>query len=149
MAGTFMNAAMVLSIGIFFSLIIIGLSSTLPPALYHGLSVHGVPHADAVRASHLPPVGSLFAAFLGYNPMGTLLGPTLGHLPHATASYLTGHRFFPSLVSQPFASGIHTAFYFAAACCALSAIASWLRGPRYVHSEVPAGVEATELAEAA
>jgi EmrB/QacA subfamily drug resistance transporter len=150
MAGTFMNAAMVLSIGIFFSLIIIGLSSTLPPALLHGLSAHGVPHADAVRISHLPPVGSLFAAFLGYNPMATLLGPATAHLPHATATYLTGHTFFPSLVSQPFSSGIHTAFYFAAACCVLAAVASWLRGGKYIHTEVEAPVvDTAEFAEAA
>jgi hypothetical protein len=149
MAGTFMNSAMVLSIGIFFSLIIIGLSSSLPPVLYHGLASHGVPQAVALKASHLPPVGSLFAAFLGYNPMGTLLGPSLAHLPHATAAYLTGHAFFPSLVSHPFASGIHTAFFFAAGCCVLSAIASWLRGGKYIHSEVPVPVEGAELAEAA
>jgi len=149
MAGTFMNSAMVLSIGIFFSLIIIGLSSSLPPALYHGLSSHGVPRSVALRASHLPPVGSLFAAFLGYNPMATLLGPSLGHLPHATAAYLTGHRFFPTLVSRPFASGIHTAFYFAAGCCVLSAVASALRGGKYIHSEAPAALEEAELAEVA
>ncbi len=149
MAGTFMNAAMVLSIGIFFSLIIIGLSSSLPPALYHGLSAQGVPHADAVRISHLPPVGSLFAAFLGYNPMGTLLGPAAAHLPHATATYLTGHRFFPTLVSQPFAGGIHAAFYFAAGCCLLAAVASWLRGGKYVHVEALEPIEGAELAEAA
>jgi MFS family permease len=149
MAGTFMNAAMVLSIGIFFSLIIIGLSSSLPPALYNGLSAHGVPHASALQISHLPPVGSLFAAFLGYNPMATLLGPVTTHLPHATAVYLTGHKFFPSVVAGPFAGGIHAAFYFAAGCCLLAAVASWLRGPRYVHSDVTVPVEGAELAEAA
>ncbi|MGH2913809.1 MAG: MFS transporter, partial [Solirubrobacteraceae bacterium] len=135
MAATFQNSSMVLSIGIFFSLVIVGLSGSLPGVLYHGLSAHGVPHADAVRISHLPPVGSLFASFLGYNPIGTLLGPTLHHLPHATATYLTGHRFFPELVSQPFATGIHEAFYFAAGCCVLAAIASWLRGGIYFHVE--------------
>jgi hypothetical protein len=140
---------MVLSIGIFFSLIIIGLSSSLPPALYHGLSAHGVPQATALSISHLPPVGSLFAAFLGYNPMATLLGPVTTHLPHATAVYLTGHKFFPSLVAQPFAGGIHSAFYFAAGCCVLSAIASWLRGGKYVHVDVPVPVEGAELADAA
>jgi MFS family permease len=150
MAGTFMNAAMVLSIGIFFSLIIIGLAGSLPGALYHGLSTNGVPHTTALRISHLPPVGSLFAAFLGYNPMTTLLGPAAAHLSHAKVAMLTGHRFFPSLVSQPFASGIHTAFFFAAGCCVLSAIASWLRGPRYVHQEATdVAIEAAELAEAA
>jgi MFS family permease len=139
MAATFMNSAMVLSIGIFFSLIIVGLASTLPATLYHGLSTHGVPHAYAARVAHLPPVGSLFAAFLGYNPIGTMLHPILGHMSHAKAAYLTGHRFFPTLVSHPFASGIHEAFYFAAGCCVVAAIASWMRGAKYVHAaETPA-----------
>ncbi len=135
MAGTFQNSAMVLSIGIFFSLIIVGLSSTLPVVLYHGLASHGVPAADALRVSHLPPVGSLFAAFLGYNPMSTLLGPALHTLPHHTVAYLTGHRFFPTLVSHPFATGIHEACYFAAGCCLVAAVASWMRGGKYVHPE--------------
>jgi MFS family permease len=150
MAGTFMNAAMVLSIGVFFSLIIIGLSSTLGPALFHGLSANGVPHGTAVEISKLPPVGSLFAAFLGYNPMGTLLGPAAAHLPHATAAYLTGHKFFPQLVSQPFASGIHAAFWFAGGCCLLAAVASWLRGGKYVHAEDDVReLDAAVMAEAA
>ena len=133
MAATFQNSSMVLSIGIFFSLVIIGLAGSLPGVLYHGLSSNGVPHADALRISHLPPVGSLFASFLGYNPIGTLLGPALHHIP--TAAYLTGHKFFPTLVSRPFANGIHEAFYFAAGCCVLAAIASWLRGGKYYHPE--------------
>ncbi|HZU60055.1 MAG TPA: MFS transporter [Solirubrobacteraceae bacterium] len=136
MAATFMNSAMVLSIGVFFSLVIVGLSGTLPGALSHGLLANGVPQADALRISHLPPVGSLFASFLGYNPMGTLLGPALHTLPHHTAVYLTGHRFFPALVSHPFASGIHEAFYFAAGCCVVAAMASWLRGGKYYHGEL-------------
>ena len=90
MAATFQNSASVLSIGVFFSLIIVGLSSTLPAVLYHGLASHGVPQAAATQVSHLPPVGSLFASFLGYNPLGTLLAPTLPHLPHATAAYSPG-----------------------------------------------------------
>jgi MFS family permease len=135
MAATFQNSSMVLSIGIFFTLVIVGLSGSLPGVLYHGLSSHGVSHADALRISKLPPVGSLFASFLGYNPIGTLLGPGLHHLPHATAAYLTGHRFFPTLVSHPFANGIHEAFYFAAGCCLLAAIASWMRGGKYYHAE--------------
>jgi MFS family permease len=138
MAATFMNSAMVLSIGVFFSLVIVGLSGSLPGALSHGLLANGVPRADALRISHLPPVGSLFASFLGYNPMGTLLGPALHTLPHHTVSYLTGHRFFPTLVSHPFADGIHEAFYFAAGCCVLAAVASWLRGGKYYHAETPA-----------
>lgn len=135
MAGTFMNFASVLSIGIFFSLIIVGLSDTLPSALYHGLAAHGVPHAYAVKVSHLPPVGSLFAAFLGYNPMRATLAPILHQLPHSTAAYLTGHRFFPTLVSHPFSTGIHEAFVFAGGCCLLAAVASALRGGKYYYTE--------------
>ena len=150
MAGTFMNSSMVLSIGIFFSLIIIGLSSTLPGVIYHGLATHGVPHAYAAKVANLPPVGSLFAAFLGYNPMATTLGPELAHLPHQTAAFLTGHSFFPSLVAHPFANGIHEAFYFAAGCCLLAAVASWLRGGKYYHEEAADPTQTAEfVAEAA
>jgi MFS family permease len=149
MAATFMNSAMVLSIGIFFSLIIVGLAGTLPGVLYHGLSTHGVPHSYAARVAHLPPVGSLFAAFLGYNPVGTLLHPVLGHMPAAKAAFLTGHRFFPSLVAHPFATGIHEAFYFAAGCCLVAAVASWLRGAKYVHTaEAPEQVRGADQAPA-
>jgi MFS family permease len=147
MAATFQNSASVLSIGVFFSLIIVGLSSTLPAVLYHGLASHGVPHGAALQVSKLPPVGSLFASFLGYNPVGTLLAPTLPHLHPATAAYLTGHKFFPTLVSHPFASGIHTVFYFAAGCCVVAAIASWLRGGKYYHVEVAEVEEAEHLME--
>jgi MFS family permease len=137
MAATFMNSAMVLSIGIFFTLIIVGLAGTLPGALYHGLTAHGVSPTYSARVAHLPPVGSLFAAFLGYNPIGTLLHPVLGHMAPAKAAFLTGHRFFPTLVSHPFASGIHEAFYFAAGCCLVAAFASWLRGAKYIHAAEP------------
>jgi MFS family permease len=147
MAATFQNSASVLSIGVFFSLIIVGLSSTLPAVLYHGLASHGVPHGAALQVSKLPPVGSLFASFLGYNPVSTLLGTTLPHLHPATAAYLTGHKFFPSLVSHPFASGIHTVFYFAAGCCLVAAVASWMRGGRYYHQDAPDPVETNELVE--
>ena len=100
MAGTFNSSAQVLSIGIFFTLMILGLASTLAGALYHGLIAQGVNHATALRVSHLPPVGSLFAAFLGYNPMQILLGhATLSHLPPATAHYLTSRSSSP--ISSP------------------------------------------------
>ncbi len=136
MSGTFNSSAQVLSIGIFFTLMILGLASTLPSALYHGLVAKGVGSATALRVSHLPPVGSLFAAFLGYNPMKILLGAgTLSHLPHVTATYLTSRSFFPHLISKPFGRGLTEAFYFAAGVCALGAVASLLRGGKYHHQE--------------
>jgi len=136
MAATFQNASMVLSMGIFFSLIVVGLSASLPHTLEHGLLAQGVPLATAVRISHLPPVGSLFAAFMGYNPIGQLLGPALHHLAPARAAYLTGRAFFPRLISPPFMQGLRTAFDFAMGACLLAAVASALRGPRYVHAEI-------------
>ncbi|HEY6473813.1 MAG TPA: MFS transporter [Acidimicrobiales bacterium] len=136
MAGTFNSSAQVLSIGIFFTLMILGLASTLPSALFHGLTAQGVSPAVATRVSHLPPVGSLFAAFLGYNPMQQLLGPaTLSHLPHATAAYLTSHSFFPHLIAPAFSDGLTEAFAFAAAVCLLGAFASLLRGGKYHYVE--------------
>jgi hypothetical protein len=93
-------------------------------------------------------VGSLFAAFLGYNPMEKLLGATtLSHLPAATAHFLTGRSFFPGLIAAPFKKGLNLAFDFAIVSCLLAAGASALRGGKYVHgqNEVADRVEA-ELA---
>jgi MFS family permease len=144
MAATFQNSAMVLSIGIFFSLMIVGLTSTLPGAMAHGLLAQGVPAADAARISHLPAVGVLFASFLGYNPMQHLLGSTLHQLPAHSAAYLTGPTFFPHLIAQPFANGLRVAFDFAIAACLIAAAASWLRGSHYVHEGDAAATAAAD-----
>ena len=142
MRATFQNSGMVLSIGLFFSLMIAGLAVSLPSTMYAGLVANGVPAATATQISHLPPVGSLFAAFLGYNPMRTLLGPgVLSALPHSQAAYLTGKEFFPQLISQPFKDGLVIVFTASALMCLVAAWASWRRGERYVHAEVgPLGV---------
>jgi hypothetical protein len=146
MSTTFQNSAMVLSIGIFFSLMVLGLAHSLPQALTSGLVAHGVPAADASRVAALPPVTVLFASLLGYNPVQTLLGPTvLGHLSASNAAYLTGRGFFPELISGPFASGLAVAFGFAIAACLIAAIASALRGGTYVHTDRPAGRAAPAL----
>jgi MFS family permease len=133
MSATFQNSAMVLSIGIFFTLIILGLASSLPGTLDHGLIAQGVPAADAARVAALPPVSIMFAALLGYNPVQTLLGHAIARLPASHAAYLTGHTFFPSLISAPFEHGLAIAFDFAIAACLVAAMASLLRGGRYVH----------------
>jgi len=139
MTATFQNAAMVLSIGIFFSLMITGLSSSLPHTMQSGLTAQGVPAAQAHRIAGLPAVSVLFASLLGYNPVQTLLGPaTLSHLSTAHQQYLTGRSFFPQLISGPFADGLGVAFGFAIAACLVAAAASAMRGGRYVHVEEPA-----------
>lgn len=143
MNSTFQNSAQVLSIGVFFSLMIAGLSSTLPHALAAGLRAQGVGPAAAARVSHLPPVEVLFAAFLGYNPAQQLLGtpPVPGHQSvlanlkeYHPAGYHTvvGHSFFPQLIARPFHSGLHEAFLFAILASLVAALASVFRGGRYV-----------------
>ncbi len=137
MLATFQNSGFVLSIGIFFSLMIAGLASTLPTTLTRGLTAQGVPTAVAHQIGSLPPVGSLFAAFLGYNPIQELLKPTgvLAKLPPANAARLTGKSFFPQLISQPFHHGLVIVFAMAMTVLVIAAITSLLRGGRYVHDE--------------
>ncbi|HEY1988456.1 MAG TPA: MFS transporter [Acidimicrobiales bacterium] len=129
MNTTFQNSAQVLSIGIFFSLMIVGLSSSLPANLFHGLVANGVSPTVASRASHLPPVSTLFAAFLGVNPVQHLIGPqVLSHLTAAQQATVTGRSFFPGLITAPFRAGLHAAFDFAIVASLLAAAASWTRG---------------------
>ncbi len=136
MNQTFQNSAQVLSIGIFFTLMIVGLSATLPHALAAGLRAHGVSGAVATKVSALPPVSVLFAAFLGYNPAKELLGPhVLAHLPAHDAAAINGRAFFPHLIAAPFHSGLREAFAFAIGACLIAAIASWSRGGRVVAPE--------------
>jgi hypothetical protein len=132
MNQTFQNSAQVLSIGVFFTLMIVGLSGTLPHALATGLEAHGVPQATAAHVAQLPPVSVLFSAFLGYNPATELIGShVLHHLPAASAAAIESHGFFPSLIAAPFRNGLHEAFAFAIVACLIAAAASWSRGDRY------------------
>ncbi len=112
MRATFQNSGMALSIGIFFSLMIAGLASTLPKTLSRGLIAQGVPAAVATHVSHLPPVSTMFAALLGYNPVQNLLAPynVLSKLPAHSVAVLTGRQFFPNLISAPFHHGLVIVF---------------------------------------
>jgi len=137
MIATFQNSAFVLSIGIFFTLMVAGLSSKLPSAMVSGLTAQGVPASAAAPISHLPPIGVLFASFLGYNPMQQLLGPLLIHLSPAHAAYVTGREFFPHLITAPFHDGLGVAFGFAIAACLIAAVASALTGRRAPAADTP------------
>jgi MFS family permease len=149
MNSTFQNSAQVLSIGLFFTLMIIGLSGSLPGSLDHGLAANGVPAAVADRVSHLPPVSTLFAAFLGYNPVQHLLGPqVLSHMTAAQQAKVTGQTFFPGLISGPFRSGLRAALDFAIAASLLGAAASWVRGGKYEFSDPDDAVVVPEPVEA-
>ena len=136
MNATFQSSAQVLSIGIFFTLMIIGLSTALSVTLTHGLITHGVPAGVAHKIGSLPPVSILFAAFLGYNPIQSLVGAkVLNNLTPANRSDLIGHSYFPHLIAAPFHSGLTSAFVFGVIVLVIAAGASWSRGAKYVHEE--------------
>jgi MFS family permease len=136
MRATFQNSGSLVSIGIFFSIVTIGLASSLPTTLFSGLTQAGVPATTATTIAHLPPTAALFAAFLGYNPMATLLPTQVLHaLPVANQATLLGHSFFPNLISNPFMIGLHGVFYLSAAMCFVAAVASFLRGKRYSYGQ--------------
>jgi EmrB/QacA subfamily drug resistance transporter len=148
MRATFQNVASTLSITVIFSLVTLGLAANLPGALFSQLSGAGIPTAVALQVSHLPPIGALFAAFLGYNPMGTLLPPdVLAALPQASRALVLGKSFFPNLIAGPFMDGLRIAFALSVVLSVLAAIASLLRGPRFIYelevepppAPVPAG----------
>jgi MFS family permease len=149
MRATCQNAGTSLSIGIFFSLMIAGLASSLPHTLTAGLVAQGVPSSTAAHIATLPPVSTLFAAFLGTNPIQHLVGAhTLAALHPANAATLTGRDFFPHLISGPFHHGLIIVFTAAAAMSLLAALASALRGKRYMHAE-PEPVTPAETPELA
>jgi nitrate/nitrite transporter NarK len=148
MNSTFLNSAQVLSIGVFFSLLVVGLSGSLSQSLDHGLVAHGVSPTVATHASHLPPVSTLFAAFLGYDPVKHLIGAkVLSQLPSAQQAVLTGRRFFPSLIAGPFRSGLHAALDFAVGASLLAAVASWTRGGRVESSLNPVSSDESPVDE--
>jgi MFS family permease len=130
--ATFFNAGSSLSIGIFFSLMIIGLANTLPGALSTGLQEQGVSATVAHEVANLPPVGSLFAAFLGYNPMAELLEPYHAlQQPGVNSDVLTGQTFFPHLIIEPFHAGLVVVFVAAAAMMVVGMVASLFNPGRY------------------
>jgi MFS family permease len=144
MRSTFQNSGMSLSIGVFFSLMIIGLAATLPRTLAAGLRAQGVPAHLASQVSHLPPVSTVFAALLGFNPVQHLLGHSgvLATLPRRNVATLTGNQFFPHLISGPFHHGLIIVFTAAAVMSLTGAIVSMLRGGQFYYEERPEGAKA-------
>jgi EmrB/QacA subfamily drug resistance transporter len=152
MRATFQNSASLFSIGVFFSIIISGLAATIPTTFYNGLTRYGVPAQAARQIANLPPTGALFGAFLGYNPIGVLLPASVrAHISPSNLSILLGKDFFPNLISNPFMVGLHAAFYISAAMCVVAAVASLLRGRRFINEgsasgeSVPADAEPTVI----
>jgi EmrB/QacA subfamily drug resistance transporter len=150
--ATGMNAGMVLSMGGFFTLMAIGLASRLPASLYGGLTEAGVSPDAANTIAHVPPVGTLFAAFLGDNPVRELmqqvdpsqLQPGSG----VDVDKLTGQSFFPHLISEPFMHGLLIAFGASIVMLLIAAGASMLRGERFVHADAHTTLQHETVGEA-
>jgi EmrB/QacA subfamily drug resistance transporter len=146
--ATFQNAGMLMSMGVFFTIVIAGMNSHLPGALTSGLSAFALPHALIHGLAKLPPTATLFAALLGYNPMAHLIpASVLGALPAAQSTQLIGERFFPNLIGSTFMSALRLVFLFAMAVSLVAGIASLLRGGRYIATAADLG-EAPPAAEA-
>ncbi len=136
MRVTLANAGMPLSMGLFFTLLIVGLNADVPHAMLVGLTAHGVPASTAAALAKAPPLGYLFAAFLGYNPLKSLLGPSvLAHLSHAQVRTITSRSFFPQLIGPAFKHGLVLILGFAVAMSIVAAVASALRGTKFVHED--------------
>jgi MFS family permease len=150
MRVTFANTGMPLSMGLLFTLMVLGLNASVPSAMYAGLVSHGVPAAAATQLSHVPPLGYLFSAFLGYNPIAMLLGPQLlGSLPAHQAAVLTSRQFFPQLIGPAFKQALVPILLFAAVMSLIAALASALRGSRFVHEEAGSTLQRAARARAA
>jgi len=148
MRATFQNSGTMLSMSFFFTIVTVGLAGTLPTVLYNGLSGQGIPHGVAHAVATLPPTGALFSAFLGYNPMASLLpAAVIAHLPAATRATVLGTHFFPMLIMPAFMNGLRAAFYVSAAFSLVAAVASLLRGKRYVHDETGAAEQLQTMQE--
>ena len=134
MMATLLNVSFMFSLAIFFSLLIIGFSTSLPGALHDGLVSQNVSNTAALQISKLPPSSALFAALLGYNPMKTILPPdVINSLPTENANVILGNAFFPNIISSSFMSGMRTVMYSGALMTFFAAIFSALRGRRDVH----------------
>jgi MFS family permease len=144
MRATLQNTGQTVSLAIFFTIIITGLSSSLPNALSKALTTPPaqVPQQALALLNTIPPTSALFAAFLGYDPMGSILStlqtkfPSVYSLiPHSTVIFLEGQKFFPTAIAPAFMSALQLCFYIGAALSIVAAIASLLRGERYIHEE--------------
>jgi MFS family permease len=137
MRATIQNSASTISQAIFFTIIIVSLSATLPGALSAAVTNAGASPQLAQAFSSTPASGALFGAFLGYNPVSTIIhtlpASLVSTIPAATLTYLTGPTFFPNAISGPFMTALREAFVIGAAMCIVAAVCSALRGKKHVH----------------
>ena len=134
--ATLYNVGNPLSMAIIFSLMIIGLNASMPTAIYNGLIQNGISASVALQVSSAPPIGYIFAAFLGYNPLATMIPASiLNSLPAEQLAAITSRSFFPHLIESAFRRGLIEVLVFSIIVCLIAAAASWVRGDKYVYLE--------------
>jgi MFS family permease len=146
MRVTFNSTGMPLSMGLFFTLLVVGLNAKVPTAMFRGLVAQGIPAAKAAALSHLPPLGYIFAAFLGDNPLKSLLGPAvLSHMPAAQAAKLTSRSFFPHLIGPSFVDGLSLILIVAIVMSVIAAVAQAFSGGKYVHEDAESRAQKAQI----
>jgi EmrB/QacA subfamily drug resistance transporter len=147
MRATLFNSAQTISQAIFFTIIIISLSTTLPRALSLAVTNAGAPVRVAQALSSTPATAALFGAFLGYNPIKTILSTLpnslVSNIPSAAVQQLTANTFFPNAIASPFMTALREAFVIGAIMCFVAAAFSVFRGGKYVFGQTenkPKGV---------
>jgi MFS family permease len=138
MISTLKNTANMASMGVFFTVVIMGITLKFPEAMTASLTSIGATQLVPVL-SNIPPTSALFSAFLGYNPVSTILsslpGSTVASIPPSTLSTLTGITWFPLTLANAFIPSLQSSFYIGALISAIGAVLSALRGKRYVHEQ--------------
>jgi hypothetical protein len=138
MRSTFQSAGNPLSLSVYFTVMVLALSASLPTSIHAGLVQNGVPEPAIAKVEELPPTGALFAVFLGYNPMGTLLPPdVLNNLQPTQKDNLLSTQFFPTTIGDSFMGALSAVFEFSALLTFLAAILSFLRGKLFIYEEAP------------
>jgi hypothetical protein len=136
MRATLQNVGQTISIALFFGIIISVLSSQLPASFASSLSSAGAPQLASVFAE-IPPTSALFAAFLGYNPVASILqqlpSQLVSSIPQSTVAILQSKTWFPNAVAPAFMISLRTAFYVASALAIIAAIASAMRGAPLIY----------------
>jgi len=136
MRSTLQNSGSTIGLSLLFTITLIALSSSLPQSVNAALLSAGAPQLAPVF-DRIPPTTALFAAFLGYNPIQTILSqlpPSItGSISNQARTVLTGTTWFPQAIAPAFMSSLTVAFYFNAVLAVLAAAASALRGKKYVY----------------
>ena len=157
MLTTLRNVGTTASMGIFFTILILGLTTSLPHTLSSAVISAGGGSTLAGEMSKLPPTEAIFGALLGINPAKVILGllpaSALASIPHSAIATMTARAWFPRIFAPAFIKSLHTVFYAGAAIVFAGAIISILREPlsksKKTKADKPSAEDRSELPDKA